>query len=168
MLESELQRAVGERELAYAGREGQAQELRDLRRYLPRVGIDRVASEQDQVEPAEHLDGSGERLGGGPRVAARERRVGDVYPVIGAERDGFAEHVLCARWAQCDDGERAAAGARQLGPLGHRAAAVVVHVQLEPVALQATIGAEGERFDLRDLFDERSDPQRRGHGGLRG
>ncbi|CAB4812823.1 unannotated protein [freshwater metagenome] len=163
MFEAQRERVVLELQLAYAGSERQPEELRDLRRNLPGVGIDRVTAEQDEVVAAEHLNRAGKCLRGGPRVAAGERGIGDVHAVICAERDGFAQHVLGAGRPERDHGERAARGLCELVALGHGAPAVVVHVQLDTVALQASVGAQRERLDFRDLLDERSDPERLGH-----
>jgi hypothetical protein len=134
------------------------------RRHLAGVGVDRVAPEQHQVEPTEHVDRARERLGGGPRVASGERGIGDVHTVIRAEGNGLAQHVLGTGWAERDHGERATGGRCELTALGHRAPAIVVHVELDAVALEASIGTQRERFDLGDLLDECSDPERLGHG----
>ena len=52
---------------------------------------------------------------------------------------------------------------RELDRLRDRAPAVRVHLELEAVAHEPTVGAELHRLELRDLLDERGD--REAHDG---
>jgi hypothetical protein len=163
VLEAQPQGLPVELERPDPGEEGQAQHGRHLRWDLSGVGIDRVAAEQDEIERALVLEGGGERPGGGPGVAAGEGEVGDVDALIGAEGDRLAQHVLRRGGSERDDREGSPGGPGQLVALGDSAAAVVVHVELEALALEATVGPEGHGLDLGDLLDERGDAQRSGH-----
>src|SRR5205807_5451576 len=62
------------------------------------------------------------------------------------------------RRTQGEDGAPALRRPGQLDALGDRAAAVGVHLQLQPLAAQASIGSERHLLEARDLLDQHRDP----------
>jgi hypothetical protein len=94
-----------QREMAHARQKREIEQLRQLGRHLPGVGVDRVAAGEDQFERARAADGGRQRVRSRQRVGARERGVGDEDAVdvdIAREApcDRFAQCVVGGRWSE--------------------------------------------------------------------
>ena len=86
----------------------------------------------------------------------------------------LAQHVLGRRWPEGHERHRVPAGVvsgvahngvgverlRQLHRLRHRAPAVGVHLEVEALTLESTVGAELHLLERRDLLDEGRDSHR--------
>jgi hypothetical protein len=142
-------------ELLDAGGEGAVEQLRDLRADLTRVGVDRVAAHEHQVELGaalglEQVDRRREGPRGRQRVGAGERGVAHQHARVGTEGDGFAQDVLGRRRSHRDDGARPAAGGREGHPLGHRPPAVRAHLEIEALTGETTVGTQAQLLEHRD------------------
>ena len=139
--------------------EGEVEQRRHLGPHLTRLAVDGVAAEQDEVE------GSGDAQRGrqgprrGERVRSRERGIGHVQARGGTPGHPLAQDVLRTGGPERHDRAGSPRGLRQRDPLGHGAAAVRVHLEVDAVADQSPL-LEAERLGERDLFGERRDPQR--------
>ncbi len=168
VLAAQVERAVVEREVADRRREGQVEELGELRPHLAGVGVDGVAAGDHEVEGPDGPERAGERGRGGEGVGARERFIAHedaagADAAVEAPGDRLPEGVLGRLGAERDDGDRAAVGRGEVDRLGDGAPAVRVHLELEPVAHEPAVGTQRHGLELRDLLDERSD--REAHAG---
>jgi hypothetical protein len=159
-----------DREMADAGEEGQVEQFGELGTNLTGVGVDRVAAREQKVERPLTAERGGERLRGRKRVGARERGVGDVHArdvdvALASPRNRFAQRVVRGGRPEREHGNtRAGALRRELARFGDRAAAVRVHLELDPVAAQSAVFVELHLVELRDLLDEDRDAHREAPG----
>ena len=153
-----------DREVANAAEEREIAQLRELGSDLAGIGVDRIATGQDEVERARVGEHGRERLRGGEGVGAGEGRVGDEHTVdldraLDAPRDGLAQRVLRRRRPEGDDGDlRTGPGLRELDRLTHRAPAVRVELELDAVALEPPVRAEVHLLEPRHLLHQHRDP----------
>ena len=159
VLELEAQERAAVFEPAHPAREGEVEQRRHLGPDLTRLAVDGVAAEQDEVEGAGDAQRGRQGPRRGERVGSGEHRVGHVQPGGGTPGHPLAQDVLRTGGPERHDRARAARGLRQRDPLGHGAAAVRVHLEVDVVADQSPL-LEAERLGQRDLLDERRDPQR--------
>ena len=89
--------------------EGEVEQLGQLGADLSGLPVDGVAAEEDEIEGAGGPQHGGEGARRGQGVGARERRVADVQPGVGAPGHRLAQDVLGARWPERHHG----AGARR-------------------------------------------------------
>jgi hypothetical protein len=144
-------------------RKRQVQQLGNLRAHLTGIGVDRVASEQDEV-PLTALDvpallpkGRGDRSRGGQRVGTCEQRITDEHGAVGAPCNRLSQHVD-RRWrAHCEHDTLAAVRCSELDSLAHCATAVGVHLKLRMAPVERPVRTQPELLGRRDLLHEHRD-----------
>ena len=138
---------------------GQSGQLRDLGPDLAGVPIERVATDQDEVEPTLALEGRGQGARRGQGVRAAERRIAQVDAPVRPPGDRFTQDVLRRRRTQREDGARPTALPGPFDPLGDGPPAVGVHFELDPVADEPPVLPQRHRLPHRNLLHKGGDPQ---------
>ena len=108
------------------------------------------------------LERGGERAGGGERVGAGEGGIGDEHARQRSTSRSIAQAIASRSTSSADGGPSVTnvtewsprERLRQLHRLGHRAPAVGVHLEVEALAHEPTVGAELHLLERRDLLDE--------------
>ena len=139
--------------------EGEVEQLGQLGADLPGLPVDGITPEKDEVERAGGAQNGGESARRGQGVGAREGSVAGVQTRVGAPGHRLAQDILGARWAQRHHGARAPGVAGERDPLGHRPAAVRVHLDADARPHQPA-AFELERLGQRDLLGQGGDRQR--------
>ena len=144
-------------EFAHPAEERQVEKLGQGGADLSRIGVDRIAPGEDQIERPLPRQGGGQAARRGQAVGAGEGGIADQHAAVGAPGDGLAQHLPGALRPEAEGGAAAAGCARQLDPLGHRAPAIGVEIELDPIPLQAPVGGHGHGLEARDLLDQDGD-----------
>ena len=132
----------------------------DLRPDLTGVTVERVAADQNEIEPTLPLQCSRQGPGGGQGVRSAERRIAQMHPPVRPPGDGLTEHVVRRRRPEREDGAGAAALPGPLHPLGDGTPAVGVHFELDPLPDEPSVVTQRHRLPHRDLLDQGGNPQR--------
>ena len=157
MLEEHAHGPVDEVQLPDARQEGQAQKLRHLGGHLTGVRIDRVAPAEHQIPGAVDLEGAGQSPGRGQRVAPGERRVGHVQAGSAAAQDRLTQDSVGLGWPERDGRAGTARGLGKVAAGANGPSAVVVHVEFDAAAHQASVVAQAHLLELGDLLDQCGD-----------
>ncbi len=159
VLELEAQGGAVVLERAHPAGEREVEERRHLGPHLPGLPVNGVAAEQDEIEGTRGAQRGRQGPRRGERVGAGEGRVADVQARGRPPGDRLAQDVLGPGGPEGDHGARPPGGPGQRDPLGHGAAAVRVHLDVDAPAHQPSL-LEAERRRDRDLLGQRRDPQR--------
>ena len=149
--------------MSYTRDERQVEQRRDFRPDLAGVGVDRVAAGEHEIERALASERRRQRFRRREGVGAGERSVGHVHALdvdvaLEAPGDRLSQRVVGGgRPEREHDDARPQPFGRELDRLADRAPAVRIHLGLDAVAAQTSVGSELHLLELRNLLHQYRD-----------